>query len=293
MDSDFQYCADHLRNHDYGRYISCLFLQPQLRHAAFAIYAFHNKICQIPALISDPMPGEIRIQWWMDVIKNTAAPPGDPVANALRDVIVKYLLPIEVFERLLQAHIFDIYHDPMSDTEALKTYLGETFSSVFLLLSMVADKINEKTSGHAELPVSSLNADACGHGGVFCGAVDLLKALPLHEHQKQSYFPPELSTHERVAEFSDPDIANNINGLWLDDIRNYALVHHQAANEAVFQLPTHTRILFSPMALAKLELERMVRQGIRMDNIYNPPSRLAVMWCLWKATRTLAKNSVN
>ncbi|GAG19537.1 unnamed protein product, partial [marine sediment metagenome] len=79
MDSDFQYCADHLRNHDYGRYISCLFLGPQLRQAAFAIYAFHNKISQIPALISDPMPGEIRIQWWMDIIKNTATPSGDPV----------------------------------------------------------------------------------------------------------------------------------------------------------------------------------------------------------------------
>ena len=37
------------------------------------------------------MPGEIRMQWWMDIIKNTAIPSGDPVANALQQVIVEYL----------------------------------------------------------------------------------------------------------------------------------------------------------------------------------------------------------
>ncbi len=294
MDSDFQYCADHLRDHDYGRYISCLFFEPQLRHAAFAIYAFHNRISQISAMVSAPMPGEIRIQWWIDVIKNTAAHCGDPVANALQEVIVEYSLPVDVIERLLQAHIFDLYNDQMNDKEALETYLGETTSSVLLLLSKIADKISQKSSNRdkIELPVSVFYYDACGNGGVFVGIVDLLKMLPLHEYRQQSYFPQELSTYNRVAEISKSDNAQRIDSAWLQEICNYALMHHKAAREAVCQLPVHIRMLFGGLALRRLELDRIARQGLKLGSIYDPPSRLAVIWCLWKANRVLAKNPV-
>lgn len=292
MDSHFQHCADHLRRHDYGRYISCLFLEQQLRQAAFAIYAFHHKICQIPALISDPMPGEIRIQWWMDVIGNSAARSGDPIAFALQEVITEYSLPIDMLERLLQAHIFDLYNDPMSDKEVLETYLGETSSSLFMLLTLIADKINKKPTdrNNNDFSARKFNSDACGHGGVFGGVVDLLQALPFHEHREQCYFPQELSIRNRFANSPKTASTHCIDNVWLEDICNYALKHHKAATEAVFQLPTHTRMLFSGMALHRLELDRIAKQGIRLDTIFDPPSRLAVIWCLWKAKRALAKN---
>ncbi len=286
MAPHFQHCADHLRRTDYGRYISCLFLQPELRNVAFALYAFHAKIREIPALISDPMPGEIRNQWWVDIVTNTATLSGDPLARALQEIIVKYDLPVERIERLLQAHVFDLYSDPITDRRALETYLGETYSCLFLLLVTVANKIKGHPSNEAQ---AAAIADACGHGGVFVGCVELLKSLPFHEYRKQAYFPKELSSCPRLEEHRGEAGAVVVNGPWLADIEQYAMSHYDEALHAVAHLPIHARIVFNVMALSKLELQHIRKRGIHLENTAVPPSHLAKFWHLWKSKRLLAK----
>ncbi|MCP4182017.1 MAG: squalene/phytoene synthase family protein, partial [Hyphomicrobiales bacterium] len=247
MDSHFQHCADHLRRTDYGRYISCLFLPPELRNVAFVLYAFHVKIREIPALISDPMPGEIRNQWWVDIVTNTATLSGDPLARALQDVIVKYDLPVERIERLLQAHIFDLYSDPVTDRQALETYLGETYSCLFLLLVTVAIKIKGQPSNEVQAAI----ADACGHGGVFVGTVELLKALPFQEYRKQTCFPKELSSFSKFEEHQGEVDAVSVNDKWLADIEQYAICHYDETMKAIARLPEHARTVFNVMALSR------------------------------------------
>jgi phytoene synthase len=288
MTPHFQYCADHLRQANYGRYISCLFLEIELRQVAYALYAFHAKIREIPALISDPMPGEIRIQWWLDIVTNTATLSGDPLARALQEVIIKYELPVERIERLLEAHIFDLYSDPITDRQALETYLGEIFSCLFLLLVNVANKIEGRSSGEVQ---TSTIADASGHSGVFVGSVELLMALPFHEHRKRVYFPKELSSFSRLEEHGGEDDAVTVNDQWLGDIDQYAMSHYNEAMQAIARLPIHVRTLFNVMALSKLELEHIRKRGIHLENSATHPSHLAIIWCLWKSKRMLAKNS--
>ncbi len=186
MEPQFQYCADILRREDYKHYIACLYLDDELRQAGFAIFAFNRKICQIPMLVSEPMPGEIRIGWWRDEIANTNIVSGDPVARALQEVITRYALPVKILDRLLDARIFDLYHDTVADKAELETYLTDTRSSLFHLLMMISARNKENSDNSSDTNDADI---ACDHAGIFTGIVELLVDLPRYEHQNQTFFP--------------------------------------------------------------------------------------------------------
>ena len=304
MADHFQFCADHLREFDYGRYINCLYLDHNMRNAAFAIYAFNAKINQIPKLIGEPVPGEIRLQWWRDIVENPKQFSGDPIARSLQETIINFDLPPAIFTRLLDARIFDLYNDAMSDKHTFETYLGETRSSLFMLLELVWSKVDENSyrylndksiANHAARDRSdrardvSIISDACGHGGVFVGVVELLKELAFNHYRKQCYFPAQLSAHDLILDAGARQL--KVNQLWLDEIYQYALQHFLAANHAIYQLPLAARPIFSGLVLAKFELEAMIKRNIKNDtalsSIHEPHSNLRINWCYWNAVRIL------
>ena len=91
------------------------------RRALLAVYAFNVEISRVRDQVSQPLPGEIRLQWWTDMLEgaghgevkairsrpNSAGDPGFPPAG--RAVVA----PIE-------EHQFDLYNDPMPSMAALK-----------------------------------------------------------------------------------------------------------------------------------------------------------------------------
>ena len=296
-----------LRAHDYGRYISCLYLESELRQAAFALYAFDNKIRQIQNLTTEPATGEIRIQWWRDVFEESEVPSGEPVARSVYETLKRYDLPPALIERYLSARIFDLYIDTLSDRDALESYLGQTCSGLFSLLTIVASRTQQslRIGVEKQFTAPNLRSDACGHGGVFVGIVELLKALPSNHRNGRQYFPAELSAHPilpqqphpksavigelAVAEQGD-DRAKFANGEWLRDIENYAMHHHDAAFDNIFRLPAEIRGVFNVLALSRRELLDIVQRGTRLNSPYIAMSRLKLNWILWKSARNLAKD---
>ncbi|KAG1700601.1 Taurine--pyruvate aminotransferase [Nymphon striatum] len=80
------------------------------------------------------MPGEIRIQWWRDLLKSGDNVGSGPLAEALMEVVAEKNLPGEILDNYLQARIFDLYQDPMPDVGTYEGYLGETVSSLLNLI---------------------------------------------------------------------------------------------------------------------------------------------------------------
>src|SRR2546430_17715696 len=62
------FCADLVRSHDFPRYASTLFLPGIHRRPLLAIYAFNVEISRVRDQVSQPLPGEERLQWWTDVL---------------------------------------------------------------------------------------------------------------------------------------------------------------------------------------------------------------------------------
>lgn len=73
------YCAEQVRAHDPDRYLCTLFAPAEAREALFALYAFDHEIARVRHVVSDPMPGLIRLQWWRDALDRIAA--GRPLAH--------------------------------------------------------------------------------------------------------------------------------------------------------------------------------------------------------------------
>lgn len=184
-----------VREGDRDRYLSVLFAPEAKRPALFALYAFNVEIARVRDLIHEPLPGEIRLQWWRDAILGEAPAAGNPVAEALVRTIREYELPPAAFDNMIEARLFDLYDDPMPSRTDLEGYCGETASALIQLAGLVLDR-----------DAALATADLAGHAGCAQAIAGLLRSLPIHLARGQCYVPRDVlsaagtSPEEFVAE---------------------------------------------------------------------------------------------
>lgn len=241
MEDHYRYCLDQLKNTDI--YSPILFLSKELRPHASAIYAFANEIEKIPFLVKEPMAGEVRMQWWREVVEGHRIEEAlsNPISQALNQTIVAHELPRDGFTRFVEAKLFDLYNDPMPDVETLEAYLGETESFLLQMIAMCAG-----ANANSDL------ADACGHGGVAIGIAKLLKAVPQHTNLQKIYLPVELlekhslsTTHWLAADYSNKHLKA------FKEFGNLALSHYSKSAVAISKLSKNIIPVFLPIAMAK------------------------------------------
>src|SRR5258707_12809015 len=68
MQDAFAHCEALLRAADKDRFLTTLFAPAEHRDALIALYAFNVEIARVREVIREPVAGEIRLQWWSDVI---------------------------------------------------------------------------------------------------------------------------------------------------------------------------------------------------------------------------------
>ncbi|HKA47116.1 MAG TPA: squalene/phytoene synthase family protein, partial [Methyloceanibacter sp.] len=56
------------RDGDPDRYLSALFAPAAARDHLLALYAFNVELARVGELVHEPQLGEIRLQWWRDVL---------------------------------------------------------------------------------------------------------------------------------------------------------------------------------------------------------------------------------
>lgn len=64
--SPIDFCRETVRQWDYPRYVCALFAPASLRDGVFALLAFYCEIRRTRQVVSEPMMGMIRLQWWRD-----------------------------------------------------------------------------------------------------------------------------------------------------------------------------------------------------------------------------------
>ncbi|MEZ5842139.1 MAG: squalene/phytoene synthase family protein [Hyphomicrobiaceae bacterium] len=97
------------RAYERDRYLAALLSPRAVRDDLIVIAAFAGEVARIPASVSEPMMGEIRLQWWRDALAletpsgHDATPSGHPVADAMRDLIERHDLDTTALNGLLDA----------------------------------------------------------------------------------------------------------------------------------------------------------------------------------------------
>lgn len=267
-----------VRAHNIDRYLAALFLPSKSRSAIFALFAFDAEICNIPNLVKEPMMGEIRLQWWRELIagKRAGEAEGHPVAAPLLAAIKQYKLPLTAFDNYLQARVFDLYNDPMPDTGTFEGYAGETASTMFQLATIVIDGEGDSHSV----------AQTAGHAGVAWAIIDLLKKLPHHRAHQQCFIPADVMAQAGVSLEDYLSGEDKVKMAQLITLMSELAHHHLTRfDKALASLPQSGRPAFLAMCLMSSYLAQIKKRGVR---ILNEPLDVA-QWrkqiYLWRASK--------
>ena len=275
-------CETLIRHGDRDRWLASLFTPLPVRRHLHALYAFNFEIARVREIVSDPLPGEVRYQWWRDALEGEARGDvhGHPVAAAVIDTIVRFRLPRKAFTSLIEAREFDLYDDPMPTLRDLEGYCGETSSGLIRLASLVLSEGRECGS-----------AEAAGHGGVAYAIAGLLRALPWHSARGQLYLPMDVLTRHGVTR-SEIVAGNATPALRavLAEMRQEARQHLQATRSCIRTLEPATAAAFLPLSLVEPYLRRMERRGYEPFKTVIDIPEWQRQWCLWRAARQAARH---
>ncbi|THK40155.1 phytoene/squalene synthase family protein [Ensifer sp. MPMI2T] len=275
QEADTQILAT-LRDTDRDRYLACLLSPPEKRRSLAALYAFYAEIAGVRDLIHEPLPGEIRLQWWRDILSNEQwSGEGNPLAEALLECIREHRLPVAVLENMIDARIFDLYDDPMQDRPALEGYAGETASALIQLSSLILDPSNAAKS-----------AEAAGHAGVAQTIAGLLLLLPTHQRRGQVYLPADLLRatgldRETFLAANDREAI----GRAIHAFCGLGRDHLAKARQGIGSISSANFFAFAPVALAEPVFDRAENAGARLLQQPIQPAQWQRQWRMWRAIR--------
>ncbi|MEZ5647710.1 MAG: phytoene/squalene synthase family protein [Alphaproteobacteria bacterium] len=185
----FAYCFRIVKQGDKERYLLCLLPPLEYRPALIALHAFNDTISRIPETVSEPLLGQIRMQWWWDAINSLykgGRPVAQPIVEALSYTVKRYALDRESFERMLVAREKDVAQWQAETLQDLETY-AEATSGELLALSFAV--LGEK------------NQDALQVGrtiGTAYALIGLVRSIGFHARQGRFLMPRDLVEVERV-----------------------------------------------------------------------------------------------
>lgn len=276
-EASFAHAAEDLRRNDRDRYLSTLVLSGDHRDAVTALYAFNADVASIRDRVSDPAPGEIRLQWWNDALEGEGhgAVRQNPVADALLDTMARYNIPAGTLLRLIGARRFDLYDDPMPDLESFEGYAGETVSTLYQLAAMILNDGETIETG-----------DAAGHLGVAHAMIGHLRAFGHLAAQGRIMLPWSIFAANGVQE-GEIFSGTGSEGLSeaLGQLGELAAEHLGKAETAIAALPGRLRPAFASVAVLKAQLRLLERKpGLFAPALDEPDWRkiMRLAWWSWR-----------
>ena len=262
-----------LRQADQDRYLSTLYALEDKREALATLYLFNVEIAAIRDRIHEPLPGEIRVQWWRDVLAGSGeGAEGHPLAERLVSVIRSHSLPRGAFDRYLEARIGDLYDDPMPSRNDLEGYCGDTASTIIQLAGLILDADG-----------ASRYSSAAGHAGCALAISGLIRLLPVHTRRGQCYIPQDIlnaagTSSDEFIRGKSPEAAQRAIDAMVALGREHAL---QFATNAK-GMPTSLRAAFLPAALAPAYFDAASRRGFDPLQVSADISALRRHWVLFR-----------
>lgn len=153
---------------DPARFEAAMFAAPDRREDLFALIALNVELSRIPESVSEPMLGEIRLQWWDDAIAALfigGAVAGHEVIAALAQPITEKRLAIDNLIDLIDARRLTLSDEAMDKPEVLDRLISQTGGALAALQI-------------AALGGDQAAQDAAADAGWAEGAGRLIAALP-------------------------------------------------------------------------------------------------------------------
>lgn len=125
----WQACAALLHRGDRDRFAAMMAAPVATRAVLAPLWAFNLEVARAPWVASEPVIGEMRLQFWRDVLEEAGAgarPRAHEVAAPLAGVLRGAPDLIAPLDRLVAARRWDLYRDPFADEAAFDAHLDAT-----------------------------------------------------------------------------------------------------------------------------------------------------------------------
>jgi 15-cis-phytoene synthase len=256
------------------RHIATLFAPADRRAYLYALHAFALEVGGVRAAVKEPTLGEIRLQWWRDVVNGGREDEawGNPVAAALLRTMADNNLPAAALLALIDARVEDLYDDLPADWTALEAYCGETQSALIRLGGFILARGADPGG-----------ADAAGHAGVAWGITGILRAFPWHARRGQIRLPQPLMDAvglDREALVSGTD-GEGLRAA-LAEMRSRARHHLAKARQVKASIRQDIQPAFLPLAMVERYLRPMDSPKYKpFETVIDATNTLRV-WAMWR-----------
>lgn len=226
-------------------------------------------------IVSEPLLGEIRLQWWRDALEGAGEAKANPVAAALLDTLARFDLPKAALLELIVARARGLYIEPMESVAALESYTEATCSNILRLAALILDGQEAAAS-----------RDAALHGGVAYGLTGLIRALPWHSARGEVFVPAEI-LQAHGASLDDIAAGQTSEAVLaaLAALRAIARAHLDRFYATLPGVPEKSRPAFLPVCLCEPYLRLMEKPGYDPFKTVIELPQWKRQWILWRAAR--------
>lgn len=181
------YCAEQVRGFDHDRFLTVIFAPAAVREHLFALYAFNIELAKVREVVTEPLIGQMRLQWWRDTLDRLYAGEtiAHEVARPLQAAIRAGNIARSAFDPLIDAREFDLEKSPPADLGALLAYAEGTGAPPLAIALQIA-------GGGTD---TAAIAQRAGRGWALTG---LLRAVPFHARRHRLYLPADRLTEAGV-----------------------------------------------------------------------------------------------
>jgi NADH dehydrogenase [ubiquinone] 1 alpha subcomplex assembly factor 6 len=265
-----------VRRHDHDRYQTVLFAPAVRREGLFALYAFNYEVARVREAVTQPIIGQIRLQWWREVVADAYAgmpPRRHAVALPLSAAIRDYGLGRDLFDRIIDAREGDLADAAPVDLAALEEYAAATSASlVHLALAVLGAHDRQSHAAAREV-------------GIAYALAGLLRAMPSHARSGRRYIPDDMVSRLGIdpGDYAAQRAAPALRAAVMQ-IAEAARSHLTAARRQA--VPPVARPALLPATIADRFLTRLRRAG---DNPFAPSLRAPDTMQAWRlAAKVLA-----
>jgi len=248
------------RTSEPDRYLAALLAPNAARADLIALAAFAGEAARISRLVNEPMMGEVRLQWWRDVLEAGAtngSAAQSPVAEAICRTAARHQLSEEEFLGLLEAHGQELWPGFPPTGSELERYLDRSEGALLRLSAAVLG-----------VPEGGATDDLIYAAGQAYGRVRLLLLLPGLIAKGHAVLPPGSGDWQRASARITGDARD-----WLAKTRT------QLANAPRALLPA-----LLPVALVEpyLKVFEGLGSGVARQSADITP--LTRVWKIWLAS---------
>ncbi len=263
------YCSDLVNRFDYDRYLTVLYAPADRRDALFALYAFNYEISRIREAVSEPMLGEIRLQWWREAIDDIflgTTIRGHDVLPSLAAAIKEYDLSRDMFMAIIEGKAQDIYDENPKDMVALEDYLSMTAGNLSCLAAHI---LGQKDSD-----------DLVQRLGIAWGYVGLIRSITYYISLKKSFIPLKLIDKYNIkGKFLSQEHSEGMKSSLLEFYQQ-ADEHLNYISENKSRIDSESRSVFLLSALTRSYMKTIKKADFNVFRLEEKADALSRQWRL-------------